>query len=194
MASNETLLQYLLVLLFLGFTAGCNNDKPITNQQSRVERVENVAKAYFSTFAERNDWEKFCSFYKEDMEFEDIILQLKLDSLWQFKRFYNWQGDGDNFQKLSPEQDHLILESLVANDSVAVGKVSFQPFYYYGKKIEPEWGMAGTIWLYFDRNLKIRKQIDWIEYDKEVLESVVKRCRENGHEALPEWLDLSREK
>ena len=52
--------------------------------------------------------------------------------------------------------------------------------------------MEFTIWLYFDDRLKIKKQVDWIEYDSYTLESTIQRCREFGHEKTPEWLDLSR--
>ena len=51
--------------------------------------------------------------------------------------------------------------------------------------MEPAWGMEFTIWLYFDENLKIVRQIDWIEYDDRVLESVIKRIRETGPPSSP---------
>ena len=79
------------------------------------------------------------------------------------------------------------------NDSVAVGRGHLNPFYYYGKLIDVEWGMEVTFWLYFDENLKIKKQVDWIEYDPTVLDDVLKHYREKGIDELPEWLDLSRE-
>jgi hypothetical protein len=47
--------------------------------------------------------------------------------------------------------------------------------------------------LRFDENLKIIEQIDWMEYDPVTLENTIKRCRENGFEAIPDWLDLSRD-
>ncbi len=165
---------------------------PANIKPNRQQQIEQTAKEFFTTFAERSDWEKLCSFYREDMVFEDIMLQLKLDSLWQFKRFYKWDDEGENFKKLTPEQEHLTLYSLVANDSVAVARGRVNPFYYYGELIDEEWGMEFTIWLYFDENLKIKKQIDWMEYAPDVFESVVERVREHGVEKIPDWLDLSR--
>ena len=53
--------------------------------------------------------------------------------------------------------------------------------------------MEFTIWLYFDDDFKIKKQIDWMEYAPTVFESVIERVRENGVEKIPDWLDLSRE-
>ena len=180
---------FLANILFL-FSCEVQQNEPI--QLSRSQQVEMKAKEYFDTFAERTDWEKLCSFYREDLLFQDIALQLNLDSLWKFKRFYNWDGEGDSFKKLSPEQKHLNLETLAVNDSVAVARGRINPFYYNGNLVDVTWGMEFTIWLYFDQDLKIKRQIDWMEYDPFVLESVVKRCRENGHEALPAWLDLTK--
>lgn len=162
----------------------------MSTSTARVQAVENQALAYFQTYAERTDWPGFCNYYREDLHFEDIILQLKLDSLWQFQRFYNWPDT--NFAKLSPEQETLIINTLVCNDSVAVAKGYFTPYIWYGQRMEPEWGMEATFWLFFDENLKIYKQIDWIEYDPDVLESLIQSVRTKGMQPIPNWLDLSR--
>jgi len=168
--------------------------KPIIEekQNSRTEAVRETAEAFFECFAERKDWNTFCSFYTTDMSFEDVSLQVQLDSLWQFKRFYNWPDTVNVFKKLSDDQAHLELSSLVADESIAVGRGHFNPFRYNGELIKADWGMDFTIWLYFDEKLKIKKQVDWIEYDSYTLESTIKRCRKYGHEKTPTWLDLSR--
>lgn len=182
----------IIALLLLVFAVSCTQEthEPGTTRQQQVEQQ---ARLFFATFAERSDWGKLCSYYSDDMEFDDIILQLHLDSLWKFKRFYKWDEDEDMFKKLSPTQDHLTIETLVANDSVAVARGRVNPFYYGETRIDVEWGMDFTIWLYFDEALKIRRQVDWMEYDPAVLENMLKRCRENGFEAIPEWLDLSKD-
>ena len=59
-------------------TEELTEETPKEEPPSRQTQVELVAKDFFATFAERKDWEKFCSFYREDMEFDDITLQLKL--------------------------------------------------------------------------------------------------------------------
>ena len=118
------------------------------------------------------------------------MLQLHLDSLWKFKRFYNWPDTG--FAKLYPEQKHLVIETLTVNDSMAIARGYINPFYWYGQKMDTEWGMQIAFWLFFDENLKIKRQIDWVEYAPEVFESVIARVRENGVEEVPAWLDLSK--
>ncbi len=182
----------IIIFSLLLFAVSCQEQVRET-ALSRQQQVEQKASAFFATFAERSDWEKLCSYYSDDLEFDDIVLQLHLDSLWKFKRFYKWDEEGDMFKKLSPTQDHLTIETLVANDSVAVARGRVNPFYYGETLIDVEWGMDFTIWLYFDDELKIRRQVDWMEYDPGVLASMLKRCQENGFEAIPEWLDLSKD-
>lgn len=172
--------------------ANCGQQDPesqTNNSESKSEKVHAVASEYFSTFSERKDWNKLLSFYRDDMTFEDVLLQIQLDSLWQFERFYNWPDTG--FHKLTPDQEHLAIESLVTNDSVAVVRGHLNPFYYYGELVDAEWGMEFTIWLYFDEEFKIKRQVDWFEYDDKVLESIVNRVRKDGLKT-PDWLDLSR--
>jgi hypothetical protein len=186
--SKLFLIFNLVIILFI---SSCSPSQKNT-EVKRSQQVEQVAKDFFATFAQRKDWEKFCSFYREDLVFDDVLLQLHLDSLWRFKRFYKWDEAGKPFRKLSPEQQHITIESLVVNDSIAVGIGRINPFYYHDRLIDAEWGMEVTFWLYFDENLKIKKQIDWIEYDAEVLENVIKHYKEKGVNKTPEWLDLSK--
>lgn len=185
-------MRLLTIFLSLIIFATCQNQSTETQippLETKTEKVHKTATEYFATFSERKDWEKLLSFYREDMTFDDVLLQIHLDSLWQFERFYNWPDTG--FQKLTPNQEHLVIESLVANDSMAVARGHLNPFHYYGELIDSKWGMEFTIWLYFDEHFKIKNQIDWFEYDDTVLESVINRVRKNGLE-IPDWLDLSR--
>ena len=101
---------------------------------------------------------------------------------------------GGRLLKLTPDQDHLTIETLVVNDSVAVGRGHLNPFYYYGELIDVDWGMEVTFWLYFDENFKIKKQIDWVEYALSVLDNIFKQYGEKGINELPDWLDLTKKK
>jgi len=183
---------YITILISILLVLHSCHQKTTTNTNGYEEAVRSKALQYFETYAERSDWDKFCSFYREDVDFRDITLQLDLDSLWKFKRFYNWDGEDNKFKKMSPEQKHLNLQSLVVEEHVAVGRGRVNPYYYDGYLIDSEWGMEFTIWLRFDNSLKIVEQIDWMEYDPITLENTIKRCRENGFEAIPDWLDLSK--
>ena len=183
----RTLSLVILASVWRCSPAEVPKETPVSNYE---ESVRETAAAYFKTFSERKDWEKLLSFYRDDLQFHDIYLHLELDSLWQFKRFYNWPDTG--FHKLSPEQEHLAIESLVVEDSTAVVRGHLNPFYYYGQLIDSDWGMEFTIWLYFDQNLKIKRQVDWFEYDPSVVESVLTRYKTQGVDKIPDWLDLSR--
>ena len=119
---------YLFATLCLLFIS-CQH-KPVSEESSRSHFIQSTAEDYFATYAEREDWEKLCSFYREDVQFEDVMLQLHLDSLWKFKRFYNWPDTG--FAKLYPEQKHLVIETLTVNDSMAIARGYINPFYWYG--------------------------------------------------------------
>lgn len=189
-----TFFRYIKILIVILLIAISSCQTKITNTNDFEKAVRSEALKYFETFAERSDWDKFCSFYREDVHFRDITLQLDLDSLWKFKRFYKWDEEGDRFKKMFPEQKYLDLQSLVVEENTVPGKGNFNPFYYDGVLVNPEWGMEFTIWLRFDENLKIIEQIDWVEYDPVTLENTIERCRENGFEAIPDWLDLSKEK
>jgi len=180
-----------ILIAILLMTNSCHQTKT-TNTNELEQAVRSEALKYFETFAKRSDWDKLCSFYREDVHFKDITAQLDLDSLWKFKRFYKWDEEGDRFKKMSSEQKHLDLQSLVVEGNTAVGRGRVNPYYYDGYLIDSEWGMEFTIWLRFDDNLKIVEQIDWMEYDPVTLEGIIRRCKENGFEAIPDWLDLSK--
>lgn len=184
------MINWLQLTIILLITNSCQQTKT-ANVNDFEQTVRSEALEYFETFAERSDWDKFCSFYREDLHFKDITLQLELDSLWKFKRFYKWDEEGDKFKKMYPEQEHLDLQSLVVEGNTVAGRGHLNPFYYDGVLVNTEWGMEFTIWLRFDENLKIIEQIDWMEYDSGTLENTIKRCKESGFEAIPDWLDLS---
>jgi len=191
MKNSISLINWFQLIAILLITNSCQQTK-IAHAGQFEQAVRNKATEYFETFAERSDWDKFCSFYREDVHFKDITLQLDLDSLWKFKRFYKWDEEGDRFKKMSPEQEHLNLQSLVVEGNTVAGRGHLNPFYYDGVLVDSEWGMEFTILLRFDENLKIIEQIDWMEYDPVTLENTIKRCKENGFEAIPDWLDLSK--
>lgn len=73
------------------------------------------------------------------------------------------------------------MQDLVVNDHIAVGREYFTPFYWNGKLWEMEWEATFTMWLFYDEELKISRQIDWIEYSGDVLQSIGKRIEEGNY-------------
>ncbi|MCB0548597.1 MAG: nuclear transport factor 2 family protein [Phaeodactylibacter sp.] len=160
--TKAPVLSGILMLALLMLASACTEKGTPALQQ----QTERQATAYFQTFSQRTDWEKLLSFYRDDVQFTDTNMRYRAKSIGGFKAFYNWPDPG--FEKMSPDQAHLELESLVANDSIAVGRGHFNPFYWHGKL--QEWDDASfTIWLYFDQQGKIYKQYDFITYPVELL-------------------------
>ena len=140
-ASKKNLKMKVLwwLILFAILILACQ-DSQFRSDVSREHQVLQKAQQFFATFSDRSDWDAFCSFYRTDLEFHDIILQLSLDSLWKFKRFYKWDEEGERFRKLSPGQDHLSVESLVVNDSMVVARGHLNPFFYDDELINTRLG------------------------------------------------------
>jgi len=164
----------LLIMTLLVFLPACQQ----TNSGGAVSEnspTRKAAEAFFDTYAQRRNWAKLLYFYREDMVFEDIALQIQIQGKENFKSFYNWEDP--NFQKLSEDQAHLVLHDLIVQGNKAVARGYFNPFMWNGELQEWKWGSEFTIWLFFDDNQKIRKQIDFIEYPDAVLEDVIRSFR-----------------
>ncbi len=161
----------VLLKLLLSSCSAPSSSEPAA--ENRILAVERTARAFFKTYAEREDWDTFLSFYAEDLDFEDAILQIHLDSLEAFKAFYDWPNP--EFQKHPDYPEIFRLDDLVVDDSTAVGRGVFFPFYWQDTLFAMDWDPTFTMWLWFDDSLKIRRQIDWIEYSGDVLISVGSR-------------------
>ena len=120
---------------------------------------------YFATYQQREDWNKFLSFYHPKVTLTDVALKTRTRGLDEFEEFYNWPDS--NFQKISAAQKHLELQDIMVQDSVVVARGHFNPFFWHGEK--QEWTGGFTIWLYFDKNEKIRHQVDYIQYPASVI-------------------------
>jgi hypothetical protein len=181
MKSIYRLLCLLSCLSSLGWMSSCTSSQSSDSSiaKARKDTIENIAEEYFETYANREDWESFLSFYAEDLKFEDAILQVHLDSLEAFKAFYDWPNPG--FRKHPDYPEIFKLEDLVVDDSTAVGRGVFHPFYWQDTLFRMEWDPTFTIWLWFDDSLKIHRQVDWVEYSGNVLMSVGERIEKGDY-------------
>lgn len=146
-------------------------------ESNAVKKVDYraIATDYFATFAARKDWARLQSFYADTLHFEDVMLQEQFDKAG-FLNFYDW--DRPDFRKLFEEQEHLKVEELLVEGQVVIARGQLQSFYYQEELIDLSKGCHFAIWLYFDENGKIIKQIDWFEYWPEAWESVARRMRQ----------------
>lgn len=136
-------------------------------EEKREQLTQKTAQAYFAIYQQREDWDSLLSFYREDVQFKDANLNYEATGIEAFKDFYNWPDT--SFRKVLPEQQHLVLEDLMVQDSVAIGRGRLNPFFWNDDL--QEWPEDFTIWLYFDQNMKIHRQIDWVRYPAWMIQS-----------------------
>ena len=148
-------------VLLLGLAA-CESPE---QQRERLTRA--TALAYFETYQQRENWDSLLSFYRNDIQFKDANLGFEAKGIDAFKEFYNWPDT--SFRKIVQEQKHLVLETMMVQDSVVVGRGRLNPFFWNNEL--QEWPDDFTIWLYFDENMKIYKQIDWVHYPSWMIQS-----------------------
>ncbi len=162
-------------MLRLGFTTcilwaflfGCG-----INSQEKSE-PKNWAENFFQYYADRSNWEDFLDLYGNEVYFQDVIFRMELRGKEAFKNFYNWPDTG--FVKHPDYPQSLVLEDLAVTDSTAVGRGHFTPFYYNGVLYDNWKNMRFTIWLHFNKEGKITRQIDYIEYPPSFLKSAAER-------------------
>ena len=129
-------------------------------QYNRAQHTRQTAIAYFDVYQQRTDWDSLLSFYREDIQFKDATLNYQSTGIDSFKRFYNWPNT--SFRKVTDDQKHLVIQDLVVQDSIVVGRGHINPFFWNNEL--QDWTTDFTIWLYFDQDMKIYKQIDWVNY------------------------------
>lgn len=159
-----SIMKYQISSFFLLILIGLSACGP-SEEEKFEQRIRERAIDYFATYQQREDWDKFLGFYHPQLTFEDVALKTRTRGLDDFKDFYNWPDS--NFQKINPQQKHIELQDLVTQDSLVVARGHFNPFYWHGEK--QEWTGGFTIWLYFDKNLRIRHQVDHIQYPASVI-------------------------
>ena len=175
-------LSIFLVVLLVSCSQPNNNDTKLGTgiQEELLEnKIENLAENFFNTYMIREDWEEFLSYYADTLKFEDAVLQVSLDGLESFMEFYDWPNP--DFQK-HPDYPRIFeLKDLVVDSNIAIGRGVFAPFYWKGILYEMEWDASFTMWLYYNEDGKIIRQIDWIEYSGDVLQSVGQRLLDGDY-------------
>ncbi len=134
---------------------------------SREQQTRNTAQAYFEVYQQREDWDSLLTFYREDIYFKDANLNFEAEGIEAFKDFYNWPDT--SFRKIVSDQKHLVLQTMLVQDSVVVGQGRLSPFFWHNEL--QEWPEDFTIWLYFDQDMKIYRQIDWVRYPTWMIQS-----------------------
>lgn len=139
-----------LILFFLCFIVSCQ-------QVSNVE-TKNTAEQYFEIYAERQNFEAFMNYYAENAMLEDIVSGEQFNGIDEIKSFFDWhKGDF-----VMPNEGRLLsISKQLIQDNTVITQGEFHGFTYNGRELGP-W--AFVIVQEFDKQQRIVKQSDWINY------------------------------
>ncbi len=129
-------------------------------QKNNQSKVEEVTKKYFDVYSARTDYNQMKSFYNDSVEYENVIQNTDLIT-YETGRLLN-QVFAFNDKELTYEGGKMFkVNEIIANDTMAVVNGQFNSYTYNGFTFAP---MKFTTYLYFDKNQKIKKQVDWFNY------------------------------
>lgn len=142
----------IIILVVIGLFYSCQN-----KQNSKIEET---TKKYFEVYSSRTDYNQMKSFYNDSVEYENVIQNTNLN---KFETSYLLnQIFAFNDKELSYDGGKMFnVDEIITNDSMAVINGNFNSYTYNGFTFAP---MKFTTYLYFDKNNKIKKQIDWFNY------------------------------
>lgn len=142
----------ILLLAAAGLLFSCQNKEQSKSQE--------IAEKYAEVLSARKDYNQIKSFYKDSVKYENIIQNtevLNLETGYFLNQIVNFKDKSlvyDNGQMIK-------VNEIVANDSIAIINGQFNSYTYDGFQFMP---MKFTTHLYFDKDHKIQKQVDWFNY------------------------------
>ncbi len=139
------LLCFLLVASFVGCA------------QSAQKDIIPIVDDYYQTYADRQDFEKFLTFYDSSMVLEDMIYGNRVEGIDNFRAFFDWPNP--NFELRDSVALVVTDQIFSSNEVVTIGY--FTPFSWGGLEVE---AMHFTTILTFNTEGKIIKHVDWINY------------------------------
>ncbi|GEM_PF-815734 len=151
----------LILLMTLGLLAACQS----TPEKQAFDRdtVQETLSSYLKTYAFREDFDYFLSFYAGNAVLEDVIRGEEFVGIDAIKSHLNWH---DPEFSLGMSASHLISEQIIIDGNQAVIQGYFMPFIYQGVKLGP-WRF--TTHLEFNEDMKITRQTDWVNYTPKVI-------------------------
>ena len=141
-------------------------------KDSKNENLRTIAQDYFSAYQKQDDFQKFLSFYNEQIILEDIINGDRVKGKKALAAFFDW----DNPDLSRSESMALVLEDLIVDGNKVVAKGFFTPFQWKNTSFE---SMHFTTILTFNVQCKIIKQTDWINYPNTLVDY---QTRKNANE------------
>lgn len=146
-------MKKILILIGLSLSLlSCNSNSP--------NKIDEVARRYFEVYSARKDYNQLKSFYNDSVEYENVIQNTSLNKFetgYLLNQIFSF-----NDQSLVYDDGKMIkVDQILTNDSIAIVNGTFNSYTYNGFKFTP---MRFTTYLYFDKNNKIKKQVDWFNY------------------------------
>ena len=129
-------------------------------QNNKESKIDDIARKYFDVYSERADYNQMKSFYNDSVEYENVIQHtdvIKYETGHLLNDVFAF-----NDRELSYEGGKMFnVEEVISNDTMAIVNGHFNSYTYNGFTFAP---MKFTTYLYFDKNNKIKKQVDWFNY------------------------------
>jgi predicted ester cyclase len=145
-----------ITLFFVLYLSACSIAQTPASSQDRatVER----AKAYFTVYAARQDFNSFMAFYADNAELHDVIYGYSAKNKSDIAAFFAWER-GD-FSTAVPGPILNVTRQVVSGHQV-ITTGQFNPFKYNGQLLGP-WEFV--IWQQYSAEGLILQQKDWINY------------------------------
>ncbi len=144
---------YIGLILLVSLSSYAQNDNA-TGEMTRD---------YYRVYNDRQDFEKFLSFYADDIVLEDMVNGDRIEGIKNLRAFFDWPNP--NYEN-SEENVVVIIDQIIeGNKSVVRGY--FTPFKWGTTTVE---AMHFTTILIWNDAGKIVKHIDWINYPAYVVD------------------------
>lgn len=119
--------------------------------------TKKLTEAYYATYQQRNDFSGFMAFYDDNVVLEDIVNGDRVEGKAALGKFFNWDSPG---YKLQDTVAIRVTETVIEGDRAVVSGY-FTPIVWDTLRIE---AMHFTTLLQWNKDGKISKQVDWINY------------------------------
>ncbi len=159
---KKAVIMFLLGILITTLT-GCNS----------LEERKNVKiiREFYETYAERKNLDKLMSYYSNsDPQWVDAVAQSLVEGKENIQNRYKGEWSDEKYKKHPDYPKTVQVETILSNDSIVAVSGRYNPYYYNGNLINE---MKFTSWLYFDKEGKIKKQIEWMQYSVSDLQDII---------------------
>lgn len=138
-----------------------------------IEKKKNIknVEEFYKIYAHRKDAKQLMGFYTDNNpKWVDAVSQSLLEGKNIILDMYENSWNDQNFKKHQDYPESVTIKEIVSNDSIVAVSGQYNPYYYKDKLIH---SMKFTSWFYFDKEGKIKKQIEWMQYTMNDLKDII---------------------